>query len=373
MEISTLFIIPAIDWLGGPENRLHRLFERINLPFNSIEVLNINLVKKKIRSTKLKIFNPVIIKPYGKTAFFYMLNIVILWINIIRRIIKTNVKTILSTNPILSIPVVFLKKFFKIKHIFDYVDDISELAKEYTPSILEKPIVRVVKFMEKTVIRHSNKLIVSSRYLEHCIRMLTKKKPIYIPNGVDISFFSKRIKKKKKNSPIIGYVGGIYDWAGIEDFIGTYPIVSNKIPDVKYHIYGTGDTDEKITKLAGNYNNIEFFGLIPYEEVPKIMSTFTIGLIPFKKSSLTDAACPIKLFEYWASKVPVVSRNLNEIQRISPKSCLFFKNTNDLAKILINTLLNNGLREDLINRGFSNVSEYDWEKLSKKYFKILKD
>lgn len=102
MKKGKILIIPAIDWLGGPENRLHRFFERNNLPFNHVEVLNINLVRKKVRSTKLDIFSPPVIKSKGKTALFYLLNIIPLWISIIRRLKRNRVNVVLSANPILS-------------------------------------------------------------------------------------------------------------------------------------------------------------------------------------------------------------------------------------------------------------------------------
>lgn len=359
--------------MGGPENRLHRFFEVNNLPFDNIEVLNIDLVRDKVRSTKLKIFNPLLIKLYGKTALFYLVNVVLLWIKIIKRLKKANVKIVLSTNPILSIPVVLLKKSLRISHIFDYVDDISELAKEYVPSIIATPISLIVKFIEEFVIKYSDKLIVSSKFLEHQIHLVAKKNPVYIPNGVDISLFSKNLSHEKLNFPIVGYIGGIYDWAGIEDFISTYPLVSKEIPEVKYHIYGTGDNHHKIAELAKQYEGVKFFGLIPYINVPKVLNTFTIGVIPFKKSILTDAACPLKLFEYWAAEVAVVSRNLFEVQKIARDSCLYFKTTNDLAKILTFTLLKVNLREKLIEYGLRRVLEYDWKNLAKKYYKVIKN
>ncbi|MFW9829599.1 MAG: hypothetical protein ACFFEY_18640, partial [Candidatus Thorarchaeota archaeon] len=186
-----LFIIPAIDWLGGPENRLHRFFEQKKLPFDNIEVLSINLIPNKVRNTHLNVFDPFIIKKYGGTASFYLINLLFLWINILRRIKKTNVRIVLSTNPILSLPVILLRKTLSLYHIFDFVDDIAELANQYTPSFLKNLVIQLVKFMERIVIKKSDKLIVSSRILEKKVRLLSKKNPYYIPNGVNISDFIK--------------------------------------------------------------------------------------------------------------------------------------------------------------------------------------
>ncbi|GAG65394.1 unnamed protein product [marine sediment metagenome] len=38
-----------------------------------------------------------------------------------------------------------------------------------------------------------------------------------------------------------------------------------------------------------------------------------MGIIPFKKNALTDAINPVKLYEYFASGLPVVTVNLSEV------------------------------------------------------------
>jgi hypothetical protein len=54
-----------------------------------------------------------------------------------------------------------------------------------------------------------------------------------------------------------------------------------------------------------------------------------VGLIPFLKNSLTHAISPIKLFEYCAAGLPVVSARLEETER-SRSPALLYDTADDL-------------------------------------------
>jgi hypothetical protein len=58
---------------------------------------------------------------------------------------------------------------------------------------------------------------------------------------------------------------------------------------------------------------MHFLGRKPYEQLPAYCKYFDVGLIPFKISELTRAVNPIKLREYLAAGLPVVSTPLPEV------------------------------------------------------------
>ncbi|GAG79283.1 unnamed protein product, partial [marine sediment metagenome] len=78
-------------------------------PFNYIEVLRISLNDNIIRSGKLNVYSPSIIKSRGNTGLFHFLNMIPLGLGTLRRIKKTRVNIVLSSNPFISIFIVFLK------------------------------------------------------------------------------------------------------------------------------------------------------------------------------------------------------------------------------------------------------------------------
>ena len=57
---------------------------------------------------------------------------------------------------------------------------------------------------------------------------------------------------------------------------------------------------------------------IPYAELPRLVSGFHAGIIPFKISPLTAAADPVKAYEMLAAGLPVVAVDLPELRRLAP-------------------------------------------------------
>jgi glycosyltransferase involved in cell wall biosynthesis len=64
--------------------------------------------------------------------------------------------------------------------------------------------------------------------------------------------------------------------------------------------------------------NVHLLGWRPYEELPACCKGFDVALLPFKIDELTLAANPLKLREYLAAGLPVVSSALPEVERLRP-------------------------------------------------------
>jgi hypothetical protein len=64
--------------------------------------------------------------------------------------------------------------------------------------------------------------------------------------------------------------------------------------------------------------NMHFLGRKSYAELPAYCKEFDVGLIPFKINELTKAVNPIKLREYLAAGLPVVSTRLPEASLCGP-------------------------------------------------------
>jgi teichuronic acid biosynthesis glycosyltransferase TuaH len=58
--------------------------------------------------------------------------------------------------------------------------------------------------------------------------------------------------------------------------------------------------------------NLHWIGPRPYDEVPGIVRAFQVGLIPFRRTPLTEAVNPVKLYEYAAAGVPCVATRFTD-------------------------------------------------------------
>ena len=140
-----------------------------------------------------------------------------------------------------------------------------------------------------------------------------------IRHGVDFVHFRKaldaatEIPTEIRNlpKPIIGFHGLLADWVDFElikktaeHFASGSVVLIGKI---------TVDAERKI-KILDDVKNIHFLGRKPYGELPAYCKGFDVALNPFEISELTLAANPLKVREYLAAGLEVVSTDIPEVR-----------------------------------------------------------
>ncbi len=136
---------------------------------------------------------------------------------------------------------------------------------------------------------------------------------VYLPHGVDYDHFASADAVPPVNSPLtavakprIGFFGLLSEWVDLE-------LISNlarKRTDWSFVIIGPSQLPiGDLPRLP----NIHFLGPIPYRELPGHARLFDVGIIPFRINKLTRSVNPLKLFEYFALGLPVVSTPLPEV------------------------------------------------------------
>jgi glycosyltransferase involved in cell wall biosynthesis len=138
-------------------------------------------------------------------------------------------------------------------------------------------------------------------------------------NGVDTSFFYS-LKMEKKNQII--YAGNIGHAQDLENVILAMKIINESYP-LKFIIAGDGDIKAQLQEVVAK-NGLEdvviFSGLVPREEVPKLLSESLIGIAPLKKLKTLEYAVPTKAYEYMACGIPFVGSGEGEIRKLAEQS-----------------------------------------------------
>jgi glycosyltransferase involved in cell wall biosynthesis len=139
----------------------------------------------------------------------------------------------------------------------------------------------------------------------------------FLGNGVDYGHFERERERLGRSdvgdTPCIGYLGAVAPWF---DFDAVEHLARAR-PDWRVHIVGPvlPGVDREIERLNA-LDNVEFDGAVAYEDVPSLMRSFTVGLIPFRYDGLTRAVNPNKMYEYLAMGVPVVATRFSpEVQQ----------------------------------------------------------
>ncbi|GAI05320.1 unnamed protein product, partial [marine sediment metagenome] len=83
--------------------------------------------------------------------------------------------------------------------------------------------------------------------------------------------------------------------------------------------------------------NIYILGRKNFKELPKYLWNADIGIIPFKREAVVETISPIKLYEYMACGLPVISTEWEELKVIKPPA-LLAKNKDEFLLFLAETL-----------------------------------
>ena len=169
---------------------------------------------------------------------------------------------------------------------------------------------------EEDLCRRADLVVTTSRALQEAKAPLNPN-TILVPHGVDYEHFAKAATNnlpvpediKDIPHPILGFFGLIRDWVDL-DLLAE---VARLRPD--WHIVLIGDADSTVDLAPyRSAANMHFLGHRPYAYLPAYCRGFDVGLIPFKINELTRAVNPIKLKEYLAAGLPVVSTPLPEVR-----------------------------------------------------------
>jgi glycosyltransferase involved in cell wall biosynthesis len=235
------------------------------------------------------------------------------------------------------------------KKIFRLTDNFAGFKKA-TKHMLDK---------EREICKKVDLVIYTAKNLEEHVKSLNPKKALHVPNGVNVGNFLESNSEVpgeylKISKPRVVYVGALDEWFDYD--LMNY--VSKQLPEVSFVIIGP----EKMAKeRLYESSNIHILGRRKYESIPAYLKNADVGIIPFntrKYPKLVNSINPIKLYEYMACGLPVISVAFNEIMNIkSPAHLVTEKDefVNKLKELLNsksekNKLINYAKDQDWSNR-----------------------
>ncbi len=328
----------------------------------------------KIQYAKMRISSNL---PFFFLSLFKMLDIIKK--QKINAIVVRNLKLgyfLLGWGHILNLP----SLFFETHEIFT-MSFREEMSRKGIKS--HKKEYKIEK-MERFVYKTANGIICITGQLSRIIKeQFAIKGPVLIaPDGVNLEFFhgNKELLCHKRDSrgiKTILYIGSLHHWKGIDVLLKTMQYLNN---DVKLLIVGgNSEVIRRYQILADELNisnRVHFEGFVSPSCRFNYFSKADICVLPLKPVNIASyCTSPLKLFEYMASKKPIIASDLPAIREI------LFHNTNSILvppddpKALadgIRCLLENpALREKLGEQAATDVHEYTWDKRAEKIISFI--
>jgi len=169
------------------------------------------------------------------------------------------------------------------------------------------------EILTRFLISFAKGISVSSHYL---LDFYSSYSPFYLPSAVDTEKFKPRRRVKKENV-VLSWCGTIHRWDNVENIeflIKLFPKIRKKYKNVVLEIVGDGYYGELIKRKCEKVEGISFLGWKEPEIIPHYLSSVDIGILPLmQKIKFNLAKSPVKLFEYFASGIPVIASPIGEI------------------------------------------------------------
>ncbi len=219
-------------------------------------------------------------------------------------------------------------RFFTTKTIYDCVD--YHRGSPLAPPDLAK--------QERTLIENVNYFFTNSIILQHIHRHRTA---ILVPQGCAIDNFKslKHVRKSKNKQPVIGFIGGINNRINYKLLY----TVAQSLPSFQWVFQGSNTQYElwkpnqhKYFTLFTALPNVTIRPNLPRKYMADLMRTFDVGIIPYDTNQLFNKYCyPMKLFEYFAIGLPVISTTITELNRF-PELVVMSESAAEWQKQLLN-------------------------------------
>jgi glycosyltransferase involved in cell wall biosynthesis len=254
----------------------------------------------------LYVMSPLVIPFHGR-KLVRLINRILLLIQI-----KRYQKKLGLTSPILFTfaPNVedILDSFSEKLSLYYITDDFTQFSGHPAKAIAQ---------MEAKLIDKCNVVIASAERLarkkEH-----PDKRIFVVKHGVNYQIFSKALNLPQAQwpsdienirHPIIGFYGEINDWLDLKMLAQ----VAKTKPEWSFVLIGRVALEVENISYLTNLSNVHYLGQKKFEELPAYCAAFDVALIPMKLNELTLSVNPLKLREYLAAGVPVVSAPLPEV------------------------------------------------------------
>lgn len=171
---------------------------------------------------------------------------------------------------------------------------------------------RSAQGVEQSLIRQVDCVVAAAHCLHQPLVSMGAKQVAVIPNGIDPSVFTQPQPRPQEylmhSGPIAVYVGAFGPWF---DFHLLHACAT-ELPWLQFVLIGPLNADRLVARLP----NIQVLGSRPQHKVAGYLQHADVGIIPFDREGhpdLVNHVHPLKLYEYCAAGLPVVSSYWDEL------------------------------------------------------------
>ena len=243
---------------------------------------------------------------------------------------------------------------------------------------------RLIASLEAVAIRRADAVICVGERLARLRAAQGVRRVHVLPNGVDLERFRAAAEMRQAASPrppTLIYTGYLGAWAGVDLVLEAAALAVRRLPDLRLILLGHGSPLELGALRDGIARRnleraVEFRGQVPYSELPRHLGEADVGLAMSRPLDVRRYAFPLKVVEYMAAGLPVLTTADTEaadlVERASAGTAVPFDAAavaSAAADLLEDPVRHHRLAENA--RAFSRA--YDWQGLMETYHAVVRE
>ncbi len=214
--------------------------------------------------------------------------------------------------------------------------------------------------LAQKIAAHADLTVYSAKNLKSYVYSLGAANSMLVPNGVDLDAFSAVPQAENRPACLARIPDPVLLYTGMIDSRLDFTLIrtaARRLPNVSLVFAGPLDRSADIADMP---SNVYFTGSVPHKGLPALMRTAAAGLIPFDVKDRMDeirGIRPLKLFEYLAAGIPVISANWPEIEELQSPAW-FYENADQFTGLAARAL-NKKDFDPAAARDFAR--QFDWK------------
>ncbi|MEQ1885608.1 MAG: glycosyltransferase [Bryobacteraceae bacterium] len=163
------------------------------------------------------------------------------------------------------------------------------------------------------------------------------------------------ILPKPAGATYIGFIGGIHQSRADQTLLQR---MFTEFPSFTFVFVGYPDKPEFLTWLT-SFPNVRFLPSVPYTDLPEVIRSFDVAIVPHLDNECTRGNDLLKVLDYFACQVPVVSTRSSNVERYG--KAVYLAETHDQFLAYIKGLMSGEIRHNPA-LGDAIAKEQSWER-----------
>jgi glycosyltransferase involved in cell wall biosynthesis len=287
------------------------------------------------------------------------------------------------TPPDFEVYSVWLPKLMGARVLLDIHDPMPDFVAAKFGSSGNEKLIRILELIERVSLKSADHAVTVTDYWKEVIckrSRIPEDKMSVIVNLPDVKLFDRdRYAKSHKGGRFtLLYPGTVNKHCGLEIALKAVRLVKEKIPLIKFEIYGIGSDYDRIKAMAKELSIdgvVLFHDLIPHDQVPELMAEADVGIALLSGSDeYSRQALNVKLFEYLAMGLPAIATRTPVTEYYLNDQIVAFSNPNDsedVARCILELYHNPTRRQLLSNGGLEFTRKLNWNVKVADFFEIV--